>query len=62
MAVSMLLAMAGALWWLGGSPTRGPRLIGAVSGRTPGERTVAPPQSRGVGRFARPRGGRPPRL
>ena len=62
MAVSMLLAMAGALWWLGGNPSRGPRLIGAAAGRTPGERAVEQPLSRGVGRFARPRGGRVPRL
>ncbi|HVF73811.1 MAG TPA: hypothetical protein VM938_02080 [Acidimicrobiales bacterium] len=63
MAVSMLLAMAGALWWLGGSPTRGPRLIGAVAGRTPGQSPAVPaPLLRGVGRFARPRGGRAPRL
>ena len=62
MAVSMLLAMAGALWWLGGSPTRGPRLIGAVAGRRPGQAAAAGPLLRGVGRFARPRGGRIPRL
>jgi hypothetical protein len=62
MAVSMLLAMAGALWWLGGNPGRGPRLIGAVAGRTPGEGSAPSPLLRGIGRFARPRGGPAPRL
>lgn len=61
MAVSLLLAMAGALWWVGGSPARMPRLIGAVAGRAPSVAPL-PPSLRGVGRFARPRDGRVPRL
>jgi hypothetical protein len=62
MAVSLLFFMALALWWLGGSPERMPRLIGALAGD---RRAVPlPPEpARGVGRFARSRdGGRPPRL
>jgi hypothetical protein len=61
MAVSLLFFIAFALWWLGGSPTRGPRLLGAAGGRTI---ATAPtmPLLRGVGRFARERLGRPPRL
>lgn len=62
MAVMILLAMAGALWWVGGSPTRLPRLIGAVAGRSPTATVVPPDRLRGVGRFARLRSGRVPRL
>jgi hypothetical protein len=62
MAVSLLFFMAVALWWLGGSPARMPRLIGALGG---GSRPAPSPTAaaRGVGRFARPRAaGRVPRL
>lgn len=63
MAVSVLFFMAVALWWLGGSPVRMPRLIGALAadGRA---FAVRAPEPRGVGRFARPRdvAVRPPRL
>lgn len=62
MAVALLFAMAAVLWWLGGSPTRGPRMIGALADRTPGNPAAPAPLLRGVGRFARARGGRPPRL
>ncbi|MBW3667933.1 MAG: hypothetical protein KY443_01855 [Actinobacteria bacterium] len=61
MAVALLLSMAVAMWWKGGSPTRTPRLIGAAAGRsTPS--TPPPPALRGIGRFARERFGRPRRL
>lgn len=62
MAVSMLFFMTIALWWLGGNPARGPRLLGAVADRSSARVVVAPAPRRGVGRFARERGGRPPRL
>lgn len=61
MAVALLLSMAVAMWWKGGSPARTPRLIGAAAGRsTPS--TPPPPALRGIGRFARERFGRPRRL
>jgi hypothetical protein len=61
MAVALLLALAAALWWVGGQPMRSPRLLGSVAGGT----TTEPEGARslgGVGRFARPRVGRPTRL
>lgn len=61
MAATMLLIMATALWWLGGAPARLPRLIGAAAGREVGAPSIESPR-RGIGRFARERGGRPPRL
>jgi hypothetical protein len=63
MAVSLLLFMAFALWWYGGgSPVRGPRLLGAAAGRNGTTPAPALATLRGVGRFARERLGRPPRL
>jgi hypothetical protein len=57
MAVAILLAIGGALWWLTNQPQRAPRLLGSVGGAAPA--VDAPIQhggrSRGVGRFARPR-------
>jgi hypothetical protein len=64
MSVVLLLAMGGALWWIGAQPTRAPRQLGSLAGRS----TAAPAVSgiglpRGIGRFARPRPeGRVPRL
>lgn len=60
MAVTLLLLMATALWWLGGSPARLPRMVGALADRE--VRRAPPAPRRGVGRFARERGGAPPRL
>jgi hypothetical protein len=60
MAVALLLALAVALWWVGGQPLRPPRLLGSL-----GARESAPPAEvrlGGIGRFARPRADRPPRL
>lgn len=62
MAVSLLFFMAVSLWWLGGSPTRGPRLLGAVAGRHLDAAAPRRGPVRGLGRFARERLGRPPRL
>lgn len=60
MAVSLLMGMAAGLWWMGGSPTRGPRLLGALAGR--GAVAGRADRPGGLGRFARPRGGPAPRL
>jgi hypothetical protein len=65
MAVLLLLALGGALWWVGGQPTRAPRLLGSLGA---GAAVVDPALAagntpKGIGRFARPRlGERPPRL
>ena len=68
-AVGILLAMGAALWWLGGQPTRAPRLLGSLgAGAMASGGPVATSDSiaaKGIGRFARPRGaaaGKPPRL
>jgi hypothetical protein len=65
LAVSLLLAMGGALWWFGGQQLRAPRLLGSLGAAAfpadDGERERR--GNGGIGRFARPRGGlRPPRL
>jgi hypothetical protein len=60
MAVGILLLMGTGLWWVGGMPLRGPRLLGSLGH---GRATDEPPVSNGgIGRFARLRTGRPPRL
>lgn len=60
MAVALLMLTGGALWWVGGMPIRPPRLLGSLgNGRTT---EVGPSTMGGIGRFARPRSGRPPRL
>lgn len=60
LAVSLLFAIAGGLWWIGGSPARAPRLLGSLGGGVSDriDRTTFG----GVGRFSRPRSGRPPKL
>jgi hypothetical protein len=60
MAVSLLLLIAGALWWVGGAPARPPRLLGSLAGAP--SAPVDDVRMGGVGRFSRPRPpGRPPR-
>ncbi|HZQ27470.1 MAG TPA: hypothetical protein VFA94_07210 [Acidimicrobiales bacterium] len=61
MAVALLGALALAWWWVAGQEARGPKLLGSMAG---GERRWNPPGVRtgGIGRFARPREGRPKRL
>jgi hypothetical protein len=61
MAVAILLLMGTGLWWVGGLPMRGPRLLGSLGGgrTTEADDAVAPG---GIGRFVRARTGRPPRL
>ncbi|MDQ1403226.1 MAG: hypothetical protein QOG03_1542, partial [Actinomycetota bacterium] len=61
MAVGLLLALAAALWWVGGQPTRLPRLLGSVGGGSPPDPGTGASLG-GLGRFARPRKGRPNRL
>ena len=61
MAVGLLLLLAAGLWWVGGKPTRPPRLLGSLgSGEVA---AVGAADARGIGRFSRVRTGpRPPRL
>jgi hypothetical protein len=58
---AILLALLGAgLWWFGGREQRGPRLLGSLGGGAGGEAALAPVLVvGGIGRFARPRIGRP---
>ncbi|MCU1463439.1 MAG: hypothetical protein JWO37_3514, partial [Acidimicrobiales bacterium] len=60
LAAMMLALLAAALWWFGGAESRGPRLLGSLGG-APGSTTAAAPATvvGGIGRFARPRAGRP---
>lgn len=61
MALALLLALAGGLWWVGGKPVRPPRLLGSLGAGIP----VAVEEIRtgGIGRFAKVRSAeRPPRL
>ena len=60
MAVALLLGLGGALFWVGGAPVRPPRLLGSLgAGQVIDDTPVA---KGGIGRFARPRSGIPPRL
>lgn len=61
LAVSILLALAVGMWWIGGQPVRPPRLLGSLgSGASAPVATGI--RAGGVGRFTRPRRGSPPRL
>jgi hypothetical protein len=66
MAVALLLMMGAGLWWIGGQPTRAPRLLGSLAGRSAAVTAVATGvvgTAKGIGRFARPRTGeKAPRL
>lgn len=70
MAVAILLAMGFALWWLGGRPVRVPQLLGTLGGSAGGTEVVGGDDdtqedagpTRGIGRFVRPRSGKPPKL
>ncbi len=63
MMAAMALALLGAaLWWFGGAEQRGPRLLGSLGGGSGPEAGAAPAPALvvgGIGRFARPRVGRP---
>jgi hypothetical protein len=61
-AVSILLATGAALFLFGGRPARGPRLLGSLASRAGPVGREAPARIGGIGRFARPRTGPPPRL
>ena len=60
MAVALLLALAGGLWWVGGKPVRAPRLLGSLGAGS--DVVDEPVATGGIGRFARQRAGRAPRL
>lgn len=60
MAVSLLLMIGTALWWVGGTPTRAPQLLGSLGDRS--RPLSAGEATSGLGRFSRPRSGRPPRI
>ena len=58
LAVGLLLAIAVALWWIGGQPTRAPRLLGSLGAAQAASATgpaMSPAAHRGIGRFARAR-------
>jgi hypothetical protein len=61
MAMALLFALALGWWWVGGQESRGPKLLGSMAG---GQRVSTQPglPTGGIGRFARPRDGRPRRL
>lgn len=62
LAVLLLLAIAGGLWWVGGQQVRAPRLLGSLGAGTPNV-FIPDVRDRGIGRFARVRATeRPPRL
>jgi hypothetical protein len=61
MALSLLLLLAAALWWVGGKPVRAPRLLGSLGAGLPAVTDEI--RLGGIGRFARVRPNeRPPRL
>jgi hypothetical protein len=64
MAVGLLLAMAAAMWFVVGQPSHTPRLLGALTGRraTPAFDGDSESPLGGIGRFAKPRVGKPRRL
>ena len=61
MGLVLLVLLGLSLWWFGGQPVRSPRLLGSLGADAePDDPTVI--GSGGIGRFARPRTERPPRL
>jgi hypothetical protein len=61
MALVLLFGLALAWWWVGGQESRGPQLLGSLAGE--GRRShQSGVRNGGIGRFARPRDGRPRRL
>ena len=64
-AVSVLFAIVAALWWVGGQQVNAPRLLGSLGVRRGAVESGGPAPAApigGVGRFARPRPSRPPRI
>lgn len=62
LALAVLLAMGGALYWLSEQPIRSPRLLGAVGGGAPVVPDGPVDTGRGIGRFRRDRATPPGRL
>lgn len=61
-AVGLLLAMAGSLWYFGGQPVRHPQLLGALSNDAPVLVDQPTETGRGIGRFRQERAAPPNRL
>jgi len=63
LAFALLLLLGLSLWWFGGQPVRRPRLLGSLgAGDADDADEPVFTNAGGIGRFARPRGDRPPRL
>jgi hypothetical protein len=66
LALGLLGLLAAGLWWFGGQQARSPRLLGSLGASDVGDSADAGANlylpSGGIGRFARPRTGPPPRL
>ena len=68
LALGLLGLVAAAVWWFGGGQARSPRLLGSLGESEAGGQLAADGgaplylPSGGIGRFARPRTGPPPRL
>lgn len=62
LAMVILLAMGGGLWWLSGQPIRQPRLLGALGGGAVPVVATTSETGRGIGRFRRERTAPPNRL
>ena len=61
-ALAILLALVAALWWFGGQQGRAPRLLGSLGEASSPASSELYVAMGGIGRFARPRTGPPPRL
>jgi hypothetical protein len=59
MAAAMLALLGAGLWWFGGREQRGPRLLGSLGGSLEAADLAPVMVVGGIGRFARPRIGRP---
>ena len=60
----LLVLLGASRWWFGGPPVRRPRLLGSLGADAEGDGSDEQPfvAAGGIGRFARPRTERPPRL
>lgn len=61
-AIALLGALAVAWWWIGGAEARRPQRVSAAPAGSDAPEPVAGEQVGGIGRFAKPRSGRPRKL